>query len=274
MGDANQPGVRLERQHEALRPHDWPLPGPAVGDTPRIITIMWNGTPTLVVGFGCKNGGFYIVRASDGMILAHTPLYTGPPTDPLNPPPDKRTLALPGPIGGLQTGCATDGKRVYTNGIDSIQLGTQESIAENRPPTAGRVVAISLDTKKEHWRHERPKVASVGGPLPKPIFKNIGDPVASGIAVANDVVYFTTLRPASCWLWTPRPASNCARSNCRPCGPDRPYRVAAFMSVRETSSCPTLSSSVQRTPRARFSPSACRVKMKSAVWAAVRNRRM
>ena len=37
-------------------------------------------------------------------------------------------------------------------------------------------------------------MASVGGPPPKPVFKNVGDPVASGIAVANDVVYFTTLR--------------------------------------------------------------------------------
>ncbi len=165
----------------------------SIGDTPRVFTIVWNGTPTLVTGFGCKNGGFYIARASDGVILAHTPLYTGPPTDPLNPPPDKRTLALPSPIGGLQTGCATDGKRVYTNGIDAIRLGTQESPAENGPPTAGRVVAISLDTKEELWRHERPKVASSGGPPPKPVFKDVGDPVASGIAVANGVVYFTTL---------------------------------------------------------------------------------
>jgi outer membrane protein assembly factor BamB len=166
----------------------------AIGDTPRIYTIMWHGTPTLVIGFGCKNGGFYVVRAWDGLILAHTPLYTGPPTDPLNPPPDKHTLALPGAIGGLQTGCATDGKRVYTNGIDAIGLGTQASPANNRPPSAGRVVAISLNTKEEYWRHERPHVASVGGPPPKPVFKNVGDPVASGIAVANDVVYFTTLR--------------------------------------------------------------------------------
>jgi len=87
----------------------------------------------------------------------------------------------------LQTGCATDGRRVYTNGIDAIGLGTQESIAKSRPPTAGRVVAISLDTKEEHWRHERPKVAAVGA------HKNVGDPVASGLAVANGVVYFTTL---------------------------------------------------------------------------------
>lgn len=110
------------------------------------------------------------------------------------PPPDKRTLALPGAIGGLQTGCATDGQRVYTNGIDAIQSATQESLEKSLlPPTGGRVVAISLDTKEEHWRHERPKVASIGGPLPKPVWKNVGDPVASGIAVANGVVYFTTL---------------------------------------------------------------------------------
>jgi outer membrane protein assembly factor BamB len=165
----------------------------SIGDTPRVFTIPWKGTPTLVVGFGCKNGGFYVVRASDGTVLAHTPVYSGPPTDPLNPPPDKRTLALPGPFGGLQTGCATDGKRVYTNGIDANRLGTLESPEKSVPPTAGRVVAISLDTKEEYWRHERPKVASVGGPPPKPVVKNVGDPVASGIAVANDIVYFTTL---------------------------------------------------------------------------------
>ena len=165
----------------------------SIGDTPKPVTISWQGTPTLAVGFGCKNGGFYVARASDGMILAHTPLYTGPPTDPLSTPPDPRTLALPSTIGGLQTGCATDGQRIYTNGIDAIQIGTQTSLFGSGHPTGGRVVAISLDTKEEHWRHERPKLATVGGPPPKPVYKNIGDPVASGIAVANGVVYFTTL---------------------------------------------------------------------------------
>lgn len=165
----------------------------SIGDTPRVYVILWMGKPTLVVGVGCKNGGFYIIRVSDGMILAHTPLYSGPPAYPLNPAPDKRMLALPSPIGGLQTGCASDGKRVYTNGIDALFLGTQKTKAESKPPTGGRVVAISLDTKEEYWRHERPKVASVGGPAPKPVAKNVGDPVASGLAVANGVVYFTTL---------------------------------------------------------------------------------
>ena len=55
------------------------------------------------------------------------------------------------------------------------------------------MVALSLDTKRERWRHERPRVASVGGPPPKPVYTDVGDPVASGIAVANGVVYFTTV---------------------------------------------------------------------------------
>ena len=79
------------------------------------------------------------------------------------------------------------------NGIDAIRLGTQESMTQSGRAMGGRVVAISLSTNEEHWRHERPKVASIGGPPPKPGYKNVGDPVASGIAVANDIVYFTTL---------------------------------------------------------------------------------
>jgi outer membrane protein assembly factor BamB len=55
------------------------------------------------------------------------------------------------------------------------------------------VVAISLDTRTESWRHERPKVASLGGPKPKPTYRDVGDPVASGIALANGVVFFTTV---------------------------------------------------------------------------------
>src|SRR5262249_50534350 len=70
----------------------------SIGDTPRVFTIMWNGMPTLVIGFGCKNGGVYIVRAPDGMILAHTPPHNRPPTHPPHPPPHKPTLATPRPI--------------------------------------------------------------------------------------------------------------------------------------------------------------------------------
>jgi polyvinyl alcohol dehydrogenase (cytochrome) len=164
----------------------------SIGDTPKIYTILVNGKPLRVVGVGCKNGGFYVLSAADGRIVEHTPIYTGPPSYPLSPEPDKRMLTLPGVMGGLQTGCATDGKTIFTNGIDCLQMTTQEKQVIV-PPTAGRVVALSQDTRTEHWRHERPKVAALGGPPPKPVYKNVGDPVASGIAVANGVVYFTAV---------------------------------------------------------------------------------
>ncbi|MFI5457645.1 MAG: alpha/beta fold hydrolase [Isosphaerales bacterium] len=166
----------------------------SIGDTPKVYTIPVEGKPVKVVGVGCKNGGFYVLRASDGQIVDHTPVYAGPPSYPLSPRPDRRMLALPSCIGGLQTGCATDGTTIFTNGIDALQLASQEApAASGVPPTAGRVVALSADTKAERWRHERPKVASLGGPAPRPVYKDVGDPVASGIAVANGVVYFTAV---------------------------------------------------------------------------------
>ncbi len=64
---------------------------------------------------------------------------------------------------------------------------------QHGPVSGGRVVALSLDTKAERWRHERPKVASLGGPPPKHVFTDAGDPVGSGIAVANGVVFFTAI---------------------------------------------------------------------------------
>jgi polyvinyl alcohol dehydrogenase (cytochrome) len=164
----------------------------SIGDTPKIYTIPVGGKPTKVVGVGCKNGGFYVLRAADGRLLDQTPVYTGPPAYPLTPTPDPRMLALPSAIGGLQTGCATDGRTIFTNGIDALRLASQETKAASAP-TAGRVVALSLDTRTERWRHERPKVASLGGPKPKPVYTDVGDPVASGVAVANGVVYFTTV---------------------------------------------------------------------------------
>jgi glucose dehydrogenase len=165
----------------------------SIGDTPKVYTIIVDGTPTKVVGAGCKNGGFYVLNAATGKLLFNTPVYTGAPANPPSPPPDPRTLALPGAIGGLQTGCATDGKAIYTNGIDISLMGTSaDPSARFHPPTGGRVVSIGLDTRKENWRHERPRVKTVGGTKDRPAFTDVGDPVGSGIALANGVAYFTT----------------------------------------------------------------------------------
>jgi len=181
--------------HRGMRAYD-PKSGryldQSIGDTPKVFSIERDGKNTTVVGAGCKNGGFYVLDAADGKIVAQTPVYTGKPALPLDPPPDSRMLALPGPLGGLQTGCATDGKSIFTNGLDTLLLGTQETQATSMgAPTAGRVVCISTDTRIEHWRHERPKTVPAGKGL-KVLLKAVGDPVASGVAVAQGVVYFTT----------------------------------------------------------------------------------
>jgi hypothetical protein len=147
------------------------------------------GKQIKAVGAGCKNGGFYLLRVSDGEVLNHTPIYTGPPMD--NPKVDPRTLALPSTIGGLQTGCATDGKSFFTNGIDCI-FKVRHPTRRLEPPTGGRVTSVAIDLTTEKWRHERPLVTWVGGTRENPLFRNTGDPVASGIALANGVGYFTT----------------------------------------------------------------------------------
>jgi outer membrane protein assembly factor BamB/dienelactone hydrolase len=165
----------------------------SIGDSPKILTIDVDGKATKVVGVGCKNGGFYLLRADNGKVVKHTPVYHGKPTE----PPEKhdpRLLALPSPIGGLQTGCATDGKSIFTNGIDAIRLVTQASpLAAGQVPTGGRVTATSVDLATERWRHERPKIAAMGGTPEKPMYRDVGDVVASGIAVANGVAYFTAV---------------------------------------------------------------------------------
>ncbi len=165
----------------------------SIGDTPKLFTIDVDGQATKVVGAGCKNGGFYILRADTGKLVKHTPVYTGAPTH----PPEKhdpRVLALPSPLGGLQTGCATDGKTIFTNGIDALRLATQASpLAAGQMPTAGRVTATSVDLATERWRHERPKIPEMGGKPGKPMYRDVGDVVASGIAVGNGVAYFTAV---------------------------------------------------------------------------------
>jgi outer membrane protein assembly factor BamB len=196
------PGDVWTNAMRAYDPKEGRYKDQSIGDTPKPYTIAVDGKPTRVVGVGCKNGGFYVLDAADGRIVAQTPTYTGPPSYPLTPEPDRRMIALPSPIGGLQTGCATDGKTIYTNGIDALWLAAVEStdpkavpeyLVKHGPITGGRVVALTPDTFEERWRHERPKVARLGGPPPKSVFTEAGDPVGSGVAVANGVVYFTTV---------------------------------------------------------------------------------
>lgn len=152
----------------------------SVGDSPKVYSIQDGSSRRTVVGVGCKNGCFYVLDASNGEIVARTPMYEGRPQYPLKPKPDPRMIALPSVIGGIQTGCGFDGENVFTNGIDWVTLSTRTPLS----PEGGRVVCLSRDLSREHWRHERPRIAV-------PQYTG-GDPVASGIALANGVAAFTT----------------------------------------------------------------------------------
>ena len=166
----------------------------SIGDTPKVYDISWNGQRRKVIGVGCKNGGYYVLDRLTGEVLHHTTLYAGPPEPERIADRSSGVLAVPSMLGGLQTGCAFDGQRAYTNGIDWPGL-VNESLTKTYnqfPPSAGRVCAIRPTALAEFWRHERPQVV-----LPRlndPERKLLsGDPVGSGIAVANGVAYFTTM---------------------------------------------------------------------------------
>ena len=96
----------------------------SIGDTPKIYSISVAGKPVQVVGVGCKNGGFYVLEAADGPNgRSHADLHTVPQAIPLSPetgPANAGIAQLPSAV--LQTGCATDGQTIFTNGIDCVQL--------------------------------------------------------------------------------------------------------------------------------------------------------
>ena len=131
------------------------------------------------------------------------------------------------------------------------------------------MVAISLDTRTERWRHERPKVASLGGPPPKPVFTDVGDPVASGIAVANGVVYFTTVASGKLVALDAATGRVLKEIDLGPVwsGPSV-SRGRVYVGTGNTlcSPPPTTRRSSPRGPPACCTPSACRARTKSAGW--------
>jgi polyvinyl alcohol dehydrogenase (cytochrome) len=163
----------------------------SIGDTPKLYSTIIDGQEREVLGVGCKNGGFYVLDRTTGEVIFNTPIYRGPPIVDMTASCDTRILAIPSTIGGLQTGCAFDGTRIYANGIDwpglLVSISRMEAL---HAPSGGRVTAISPATLVEHWRHERQKVEYANVADGKTYHS--GDPVGSGIAVAVDVLFFTT----------------------------------------------------------------------------------
>jgi hypothetical protein len=79
---------------------------------------------------------------------------------------------------------------MVTTWLRKVKRGTRENRVREE---FHRTLDVS-SSDLEHWLHERSKVASFGGSPPKALFAKVANLVASGIAVANDVVDFTTLR--------------------------------------------------------------------------------
>ena len=163
----------------------------SIGDTPKLYSIEVAGKKREVIGVGCKDGSFYVIDRTTGQIIYQTPTFRGPPEPTRVALRGSRVLALPSVIGGLQTGCAFDGHRVYVNGIDwpGLCVSLSRRVAMY-PPSGGRVTAIAPTTLVEHWRHERPKVNFRSQEDGKQY--HCGDPVASGIAVGGGLLFFTT----------------------------------------------------------------------------------
>jgi outer membrane protein assembly factor BamB len=143
-----------------------------------------------VVGFGYKNGGFYVLDAATGKVLHNTPVYRAPVAKPERWTRERSLCPAPSGIADrLRARTARRSTPTASTCWDSAPPLTARSRVQ---PTGGRVVSISLDTTRENWRHERPKIKAIGGTKEKPAFTDVGDPVASGIALANGVAYFTT----------------------------------------------------------------------------------
>ena len=189
----------------------------SVGDTPKIYSIESDGGKLKVVGVGCKNGGFYVLGASDGKLLANTPVFDGKPEYPLDPQPDPRMIALPSPIGGIQTGCATDGKNVFTNGIDWLLLNTKHAGITGRRP---RRECLGESRPRKTGGIERPNIRSLA--------YNGGDPVASGIALGRRHCLFYVRLSRNSWSCsTRRREKRSSKSTSEQSGADRRSHEAA-----------------------------------------------
>jgi len=172
-----------------------------------------------------------------GSCCDRTPLYTWPPIY----PPETSTRArspCPARSAACKPAAPPTTRRVYTNGIDQISLGTSADPRKTHGSAAhrGRVVSISLDTQTENWRHERPKVKSIGGTVGQSLYKDVGDPVASGIALANGVVYSRRPRATGWWRSTCGTGAVLKEIPLDRSGAARRCRAAVSTSARATSS--------------------------------------
>ena len=165
----------------------------SIGDTPKILTIDVDGKPTrssvsaarMAVSICCGPTAASS-SSTPRCIRAHRRI---PPAG-----HDPRVLALPSAIGGLANRLRHRRTHDLHQRHRRAAFGHAGQPARaGQKPTGGRITATSADLATERWRHERPKIAEMGGTPGKPKYKNVGDIVGSGLAVGNGVVYFTAV---------------------------------------------------------------------------------
>ena len=135
------------------------VPGPDdpdadVGDSPKIFTLPSGET---AIGIGSKDGFYFVVDAATGAGINV---------------PNGLQLEVGGGLGGLFAAGAVDQKDgiVFQNGLDWPTAGVNSD-----PPVGGDLYAVSLDGNTMLWDFKTPA------------------PNGSGVAIANGVVYFTSL---------------------------------------------------------------------------------
>jgi polyvinyl alcohol dehydrogenase (cytochrome) len=149
-------------KHELVSGDVWNqsfVPGPAhpdadLGDSAKIITLQGGRK---AVGIGSKNGFYFVLNAATGARING---------------PQGLHLEVGGALGGLFATGAVDQKDrvVFQNGVDWPTYAVT-----NAPPVGGDLYAVSLNGKTILWDFKTPA------------------PNGSGVAIADGVVYFTSL---------------------------------------------------------------------------------
>lgn len=129
----------------------FPVPsGPDVdfASGPNLFTANIHGHPTKLVGFGQKSGVYYALNPATGAIVWQTQAGSG------------------SPLGGIEWGSATDGKRIYV--AEANLLGLPWTLQGNGPDagetvTGGYWSALDAATGKILWQTPDPANATGSG---------------------------------------------------------------------------------------------------------------
>ena len=248
----------------------------SIGDTPKIYTIPWRASRP---GWSGRLQERRLLRpAGRGRQAPRPHARSTPARRRIRSRPSRtaRMLALPSCIGGLQTGCATDGKTIFTNGIDALRLASQETHGGQRRAADGRARG---GPQPRHADRALAARAAQGRLARRPAAEarlhrrrrpgRLGDRRRQRRRLLHDRRQRQAGRPRRRHRRASSRRSTSARSGRAPRSP-----AAASTSARATrcSPRPTPRPSSPRSTPASSTPSACPARTKSIGWADSRAR--